>query len=329
MDKYTINTADTRDTERKTSEKIKVLLQERNAVLLTHVYQRTDIQKISHKVSDSLELSRTAAQTDADIIVFCGVHFMAETAKLLSPEKKVLLPYRFSACPMADMITPRDLIDLKKQHPEAAVMCYVNSTAAVKAESHYCCTSSNAVDVAKAIPNKKIIFVPDRGLGTWVKNQVPEKEFIIYNGFCPTHYQIKVSEVVEIKRKHPEALILAHPECVTDVLEIADFIGSTTKIHNFAVNSKEKEFIVLSEYGLLDKMKEDMPDKNFYTTFPAPHCPNMKYNTLELVLKSLETDTFEVTVPEYGLKDGLFERARSSILNMFEVTEKTKKTVEV
>ena len=300
---------------------IRKLLEEKEAILLTHIYQRLEIQRISDHVADSLALSRVAAKTSAKMIVFCGVHFMAETAKLLSPEKTVLLPDLASGCPMADMITSKDLIDFKKQNESAPVVCYINSSASVKAESDICCTSTNAVDIVKSLPNKKIIFVPDKGLGAWVQKQIPEKEIIIYDGFCPTHYQITTAEVSRLRQAHPSAVIIAHPECDPSVWEMADFVGSTSQIYKFAEECPQEEIIILSEHGLIRRMQADMPQKKFLMTFPNPLCPNMKYHRLESVLYALENNLHEITLPEYDLANGLFERAKRTIDKMFEVSE--------
>lgn len=299
---------------------IRKLLKEKNAILITHIYQRLEIQRASDFVGDSLDLSRYAATTDADIIVFSGVLFMAETAKLLSPEKKILLPHPASGCPLADMITPREVLDLKEKYPDAPVVCYVNSSANVKADSDYCCTSSNVIDVINSIDAERIIFVPDRGLGAWAAAQVPDKEVIIYDGFCPTHYQVNVTQVQSLKELHPEAVVAAHPECAKDVLELADFIGSTSKIYQFCDTTKAKQIIILSEFGLTRRLQADFPDKQFLMTFPNPNCPNMKYNTLETIIDSLKYNQHEVTLPEQGIPGGMFERAQQSLFKMFEVT---------
>lgn len=309
-----------RDTEAIT-KRIRDLLSEKKAILLTHIYQRLEIQRISDHVADSLALSRIASTTDAKMIVFCGVHFMAETAKLLSPEKTVLLPDLASGCPMADMINQRDLINFKEEHPGAKVVCYVNSSASVKAESDICCTSTNAVDIVKSLPDKKILFIPDKGLGAWVQKQVPEKEIIIYDGFCPTHYQITTKEVERLRNQHPNAVIIAHPECDPSVWEMADFVGSTSQIYKFADECPQEEVIILSEHGLIRRMQADMPHKKFLMTFPNPLCPNMKYHRLESVLYALENNVHEINIPEYGVPNGIFDRARKMIVKMFELTE--------
>lgn len=321
-----LNTAykDTPENDAKVA-RIRELLKEKNAVLLTHIYQRLEVQRASDFVGDSLDLSRIAAKTDAKIIVFSGVLFMAETAKLLSPNKKILLPHSLSECPLADMVTPRELAKLKEEHPGAPVVCYINSSAAVKAESDYCCTSSNVVDVVRSIPDKKIIFIPDKGLGAWVAKLIPEKEVIIYDGFCPTHYQVNTTQVQSLKDLHPDAVVAAHPECADDVLELADFIGSTSKIYNFAKDTDATKIVILSEFGLTRRLQADFPEKKFLMTFPNPNCPNMKYNTLDAVIHSLENEVNEVTLPEMGVPGGMFERASNAMNRMFEITGDTFK----
>lgn len=317
--------ADKESAKQELIEKIRTQLKLKEAILLTHIYQRLEIQRISDHVADSLALSKKAAENDAKLIVFCGVHFMAETAKLLSPEKTVLLPNLASGCPMADMITRDDLIEFKKQYPGVPVVCYINSSAAVKAESDICCTSTNAVQIVSSLKSKQVIFVPDKGLGAWVQKQIPEKELIIYDGFCPTHYQITTKEVDRLREKHPQAAVIAHPECDPSVWEMADFTGSTSQIYNFAKNCPNEEIIILSEHGLVRRMQSDMPEKKFLLTFPNPLCPNMKYHNLENLLDSLEKEVYQIEIPEFGVANGLFERAQRTIKRMFEVSDRSFK----
>ena len=297
---------------------VRKLTKEKNAVILTHIYQRLEVQDIADHVGDSLALSRYAARTSADIIVFCGVHFMAETAKLLNPAKTVLLPDLQSGCPMADMISVEDLRAFKQEHPNAPVVCYVNSSAAVKADSDLCCTSTNAVQVVKSLKEKEVIFAPDKGLGVWVQEQIPEKKLHIYDGFCPTHYQITPKEVFIMREKYPGAVVVAHPECDPEVWRLADFVGSTSQIYKFVSNFEKdkKQFIILSEQGLVARMQRDMQDKTIVTTFPLPLCPNMKYHRLESVIESLTEEKNKIEID-----DSVFERAASSIIKMFEITE--------
>ena len=297
-------------------EKVRKIAKEKNAVILTHIYQRLEVQDIADLVGDSLALSRFAAKTNSDIIVFCGVHFMAETAKLLNPGKTVLLPDLQSGCPMADMICADDLIAFKNEHKGAPVVCYINSSAQVKALSDICCTSTNAVQIVKSLKEKEVIFVPDKGLGVWVQEQIPDKVLHIYDGFCPTHYQITPKEVFEMREKYPEGVIIAHPECDPEVWRLADFVGSTSQIYKFVDKHEKNEFIILSEHGLVTRMQRDMPHKKIITTFPLPLCPNMKYHKLENVIEALEQNKHQIEIPS-----NVFENAKKMIDKMFEVTE--------
>ncbi|MCE2928217.1 MAG: quinolinate synthase NadA [Candidatus Caenarcaniphilales bacterium] len=307
----------------KTSEKlelfgsIKELARQKNAVILTHIYQRLEVQRVADFVGDSLMLSKKAAETNADIIIFCGVHFMAETAKLLNPSKKVLLPDIQSGCPMADMINVDDLRAFKQAHPGAPVVCYINSSAAVKAESDICCTSTNAVDITRSLDSKEVIFVPDKGLGEWVQYQVPEKKIHIYDGFCPTHWQITSAEVDRQRINHPDAVIIAHPECDPEVWRRADFVGSTSEIYKFIENSHGRRFIILSEQGLVARIQADFPEKEIMTVFPLPLCPNMKYHSLENLYDALDKEYTEITVP-----DSIAKSARAMIDRMMEVSNR-------
>ncbi len=282
-------------------EEISVLKRERNAVILAHLYERLEVQNIADHVGDSLGLSQVAAKTDADVIVFCGVHFMAETAKLLSPQKKVFLGNRNAGCPMADMITREDLIDFKAQYPGVPVVAYVNTTAEVKAESDVCCTSANAVNVVRALNVPRILCVPDQHLAKYIQSQVPEVEVIWWNGFCPTHLRMLPEDVIALKKDYPEAMVLAHPECDDPIKDMADFIGSTTKIRETAIQSQNKVFIVCTEDGVRQRLSQDCPDKLFLTpTRACAVCPNMKLTRLENIrntLRDLEP-TEEIDIPE-------------------------------
>lgn len=297
-------------------DEVRKLANEKNAVILTHIYQRLEVQDIADHVGDSLALSRYAANTNADIIVFCGVHFMAETAKLLNPKKTVLLPDLQSGCPMADMISVDDLRAFKAEHPGYPVVCYVNSSAAVKAESDLCCTSTNAVQVVSSLKENEVIFVPDKGLGVWVQEQIPNKKLHIYDGFCPTHYQITPKEVFIMREKYPDAVVVAHPECDPEVWRLADFVGSTSQIYKFVSNHKKQQFIILSEQGLVARMQRDMKHKTIVTTFPLPLCPNMKYHKLETVISALKEEKNQIEVDP-----NVFEKAARTISKMFEITE--------
>lgn len=279
-------------------ERIKQLKEEKNAVIVAHNYQNDEVQEIADVIGDSLALSRYCANNDKDVIVFCGVHFMAESAKILSPSKTVLLAEIDAGCPMADMITADALRKAKKKYPGAVVVCYVNSSAEVKAESDICCTSSNAVEVVKSIPEKDILFVPDKNLGSYVAEKVPEKNIILWEGYCITHHRISVEQVREIKKIHPDALVLVHPECRKEVCEEADFVGSTKQIIDFAEKSEHSKFIIGTEMGVLYKLKRDNPDKTFYLLSQGLICPNMKKTTLESVYNALKEMKYEIKLDE-------------------------------
>ena len=279
-------------------EKISELKKKHNAVILAHNYQRGEIQDVADFVGDSLGLSQQAARTDADLIVFCGVHFMAETAALLSPDKTVIMPDEHAGCPMASMITARELREKKKLYPNIRVVCYVNTTAAVKAESDICCTSSNAVKIVSSIPeDEEILFIPDKSLGAYVSSCL-DREMIYWEGYCPTHHRILAEQIAKMKSEHPEAEVVVHPECTPDVIALADHVASTTGILNYAKSSNSKEFVIGTEIGILHRMKKENPDKTFLPVTPLSDCPNMKLNTLEKLLWSLEDMQFVVTVPE-------------------------------
>jgi quinolinate synthase len=279
-------------------EKISELKKKHNAVILAHNYQRGEIQDVADFVGDSLGLSQQAAKTDADLIVFCGVHFMAETAALMSPDKTVIMPDEHAGCPMASMITARELREKKKHYPNAKVVCYVNTTAAVKAESDICCTSSNAVKIVSSIPeDEEIIFVPDKSLGAYVSSCLG-REMMYWEGYCPTHHRILAEQIDKMKSEHPEAEVVVHPECTPDVIALADHVASTTGILNYAKSSNSKEFVIGTEIGILHRMKKENSDKTFMPVTPLSDCPNMKLNTLEKLLWSLEDIQFVVTVPE-------------------------------
>lgn len=290
------------------------LKKERNAVIVSHYYQEGEIQDIADKVGDSFDLSRFCAGTDKDVIVFCGVHFMAESAKILSPNKTVLLPAIDAGCPMADMAGVDALKKLKEKHPDAAVVSYVNTTAAIKAESDICCTSSIAVRVVRSLPHKKIIFLPDKNLGDYVSKQVPEKEFILWPGFCPTHNALSVMHVREAKADHPDALLAIHPEAPPDVVALADFVGSTKQILDFCSNSKAKEFIIGTEEGILHQMKKNNPGKSFYMLKYGFICKNMKKISLEILYQSLVEMKYRIE-----LDQDIIARASKSLERMLAV----------
>lgn len=296
-------------------ERIGELKRKRNAVILAHNYQLPEVQDMADFVGDSLNLSMEAAKTDADMIVFCGVHFMAETAKILSPAKTVVLPDLDAGCPMADMIDGEQLRDLKKEYPRAGVVCYVNTTAEVKAECDYCCTSANAEKVVRKMLESydEIIFVPDKHLGHYVSQQVG-REFILWNGFCPTHARILPEDVLKQKELHPKAIVLAHPECPDELLRLADKILSTEGMCRYTAHSPHDEFIVATEVGILHRMHRLSPSKYFYPASDLAVCPNMKRINLEKVLRSLEEGIFEITVPS-----DIATRARSGIERMLAI----------
>ncbi len=283
-------------------EEILRLKEERNAIIVAHLYQDGDIQDIADMVGDSFELSRYCATTDKDVIVFCGVHFMAESAKILSPEKTVLLPAIDAGCPMADMADVEDLKKLKARYPDAAVVCYVNTTAAIKAECDICCTSSIAEKVVRSVPNKQIIFLPDRNLGQYIAKQVPEKEFIFWAGFCPTHNALSIMHVKEAREAYPGAVLVIHPEAPPDVVELADFVGSTKQIIDFCTQSDKREFIIGTEEGILHQLKKRNPNKEFHMLKYRFICPNMKKTNLDTLYEALRDMKHEITLDEETIK---------------------------
>ena len=280
-------------------EKIQELKKKRNAIILVHNYQAGEIQDIADHLGDSLGLSRLASQTDADVIVFCGVHFMAETASILCPDKKVLMPDINAGCPMADMVTVNDLRALKKEHPKAVVVGYVNSPANVKAEIDICCTSGNAINVVNSLKAKEIIFVPDKYLAHYVSTKT-DKKIIPWNGYCPSHVKILPEHVLKQKKAHPEAKVIVHPECMQSVIELADEVFSTAGMCKYAKDSGSdvSEIIVGTEAGILYRLRKENPGKKFYPASDKALCPNMKLTTLEKVVWSLEDLKYEVKVPE-------------------------------
>jgi quinolinate synthase len=279
-------------------EQIEKLKAERNAVILAHNYQPGEIQDLADFTGDSLGLSIRASQTDADVIVFCGVRFMAETAAILSPGKTVLLPEKSAGCPMADMITAEQLCQLKKENPDALVVCYVNSTAEVKAESDYCCTSANAVEVVDSLPeDKQIIFVPDRHLGKFVEERTGRK-LILWPGYCTTHVLITVDDINDARAKYPDAIVMAHPECTEPVKELSDELLSTGQMLKFATENTAKRFIIATEIGIIHTLKKQNPEAEFFPATDRAICPNMKKITVDKVISSLENMQYEVTVDE-------------------------------
>jgi quinolinate synthase len=277
-------------------EEIQILRRERNAVILAHYYQPAEVQDIADFVGDSLQLAQQAAATKADVIVFCGVHFMAESAAILSPAKIVLLPEQTAGCPMADMIDAEDLRAEKAKFPGIKVVCYVNSSAEVKAESDICCTSSNAEKVVQSLAGEDILFVPDANLGKYIaaKSSRPLK---VWEGFCPTHHRLSKQDVLSSRQKHPGAKILVHPECREEVWREADYVGSTAGIIKYAENSPDQEFIIGTECGIIHELEKRCPGKKFYLLAENVLCPNMKKTSLLKVRDSLRTLSPQVTVP--------------------------------
>jgi len=297
------------------TEKIAELKKERNAVILVHNYQIGEVQDVADYTGDSLGLSIEASKTAADVIVFCGVHFMAETAAIISPNKKVIVPDVNAGCPMADMITVEGLKKVKAAHPEAAVVCYVNSGADIKAESDICCTSANVEKIVRSLyDTQEIIFVPDKFLGNYVSTKVRDKKFVLWQGFCPTHVKILPQHIVLAKQKHPEAKVMVHPECRPETIALADEVLSTGGMLKYAKKSHAHCFIVATEIGILYTLKKQNPDKSFYPAFSEAICPNMKLTTLEKVLWSLEDLETPVTVDRE-----IADRARVAISKMLSV----------
>lgn len=279
-------------------ENINKLKKEKNAVILAHYYVRPEVQDIADYIGDSFYLSKVAAGLTEQTIVFCGVSFMGESAKMLSPGKTVLMPDLTADCPMAHMADAEMIRKMRDTYEDLAVVCYINSTAELKQHSDVCVTSANAVKIVKALPNKNIFFIPDRNLSHYIAALVPEKHFIYNEGFCPTHERMQAEEVLRVKEEHPQALVLSHPECREEILKMSDYIGSTSGIINYAAQSEEKEFIICTEEGVSYKLQQDNPDKKFYFPETVPVCPNMKKNTLEKILHVLETGENEVHVSD-------------------------------
>ena len=298
-------------------EKINTLKQEKNAVILAHCYQNVEVDEVADFVGDSLYLSRKAKDTNADIIVFAGVSFMAETAKLLSPEKKVLLPRLESGCFMANMINVESLRQFKAMHPGVPSVCYVNSTAEIKAECDVCCTSSNAVDVVKNIGTDEVLFLPDTYLGKWVEAQLGGKIKVhTYNGFCPTHLRLRAEDMEKSRLEHPNSKILAHPECHHTVSALADFVGSTKEIMEYVSKTNFREYTIATEKGVYDRLQRDYQNKTFYLLKDTLVCQNMKWNTLDDIYNALLREEHEIT-----LDLEMSRKAVACIDRMFEITQ--------
>ncbi len=291
-------------------QEIRRLKKEKNAIILAHNYQRPEVQDIADITGDSLELSRTAAQMDGDVIVFCGVNFMAETAAVLSPEKCVLLPAGDAGCPMADMITVDELVYAKSRHPDAAVVCYINTTADVKAESDICCTSANAVQVVNSVKADTVLFVPDRNLGQYAA-RFTKKTVIPWDGYCHVHDGYTVEDVKTAKHAHPDAVLLVHPECRPEVIDRADLVASTSGIIRHVSTAPEQEFIIGTENGILHRLEKECPKKKFYPLSARAICPNMKKTDLVKVRDALVNMYPRFTVPEE-----ITNRARGAIERM-------------
>jgi len=298
------------------AERIDALRRERRAVILAHNYQRPEVQDVADIVGDSLAMAREAAQTDADVILLCGVHFMAETAKLLNPDRPVLVPDPNAGCPMADMTAPRELAEAKRQHPDAAVVAYVNSSARVKAMADICCTSANAVQVVESIPAETpILFVPDQSLADYAAEQTGRDNVILWPGFCPTHHHILAEHVEARRAQHPDAEVLVHPECTRQVRHMADFIGSTSQMIRYVTASPKQAFIIGTEFGVCHTIRKANPEKDIIQISSLADCPNMKLNTLEKIVWALEDMAHEVQVPADVASD-----ARRAIERMLEVS---------
>ena len=279
-------------------KEINRLKKEKKALILAHLYQPAEIQDIADIIGDSYFLSKKAVESDSELIVFCGVRFMAESAKILSPQKKVLLPAEESRCPMADMALTDRLQELKAQHPSAKVISYINTNLDIKAMSDVCVTSSSALKIMKNIKEKDIIFLPDRNLGSFIAEHFPEKNFILYQGFCPTHERVQKEDILELKKEYPDFEVLVHPECNKEVRNLANFIGSTSEIINYSATSKSNGFIVVTEEGVLHQMKLKSPNKKFIPLKNSMICPNMKMTNLQKVYDCLLNETNEIVIDE-------------------------------
>lgn len=278
--------------------RIEQLKKEKNAVILAHYYAPDDVQEVADYVGDSFYLSKLATTVEADTIVFCGVSFMGESAKILNPNKTVLMPDLTADCPMAHMADAKRIEAIREKYPDVAVVCYINSTAELKSHADVCVTSSNAMKIVSALPNKDIYFIPDKNLGRHIARQMPEKHFIFNDGFCHVHAEIDAAKVIAAKEAHPDALFLAHPECRTDILELADFIGSTSEIIDYATASEQNEFIIGTEFGVLYELRKKNPNKIFYSAGPEPCCSDMKKITMEKLIHVLESEENKVEVSE-------------------------------
>ena len=285
-------------------DRINKLKKEKNATIIAHNYQLDEVQDIADFTGDSLELAKKVVKIDSDIIVFCGVKFMAEMAHMLNPDKKVLLPRLDAGCPMADTITGEDVKELKKKYPEHTFIAYVNTNADVKEQIDICCTSSNALIIVKNVPNNKIVFLPDRNLGNYIKSNVPEKEIILWDGCCNVHNNITLEEVRKAKQAKPDAVLIVHPECRPEIVEYADEVLSTGEMVKFSKKSNAKEILVGTEEGMIHRLKKESPEKSYYKVSNRFICPNMKVTRLEDILSALENDKYQITLKESTRKKG-------------------------
>ena len=291
-------------------ERIQSLKEKHNAIILAHYYVPDEVQDIADYIGDSFYLSKVAAQTNADILVLCGVSFMGESAKIINPDKTVLMPDLEADCPMAHMADIDKIKELRQQYDDLAVVCYINSTSELKKYSDVCVTSANALKIVRALPNKNIFFVPDENLGKYVASQVPEKHFIFNDGRCPIHAGLTADTLMRTKKAHPEAQVLIHPECTPDTLKLADYIGSTSGIIRYATESSCHSFIICTENGVMHELRKQNPDKEFYLADESFSCPGMKRITLEKVLDVLEHQNHKITVDEQLRKDSMIPLER-------------------
>lgn len=297
-------------------EEIKKLKEEKNAIILAHSYQNIEIDEVADFVGDSLYLSRRAKDTNADIIVFAGVYFMAQTAKIISPEKKVLLPNLNAGCLMADMINHEQMVKFKEPYPNTPVVCYINSTAEVKAECDICCTSSNALEIVKSLNSKRVLFIPDANLGKWVESKLDGVEVITYDGNCPVHNNIDTQDILDARKKYPNAKILIHPECKPEVSKLGDYVGSTSGIIDYVKAHKDTQYVIVTEKGVADRLKRDYPDREFILIKNDMLCESMKLTSLEEIKYSLEHEVNEITLDE-----DIRLKSASCIKRMLKVSE--------
>ncbi len=307
--------ANSKEVKARLREKVLRLKKERNAYIVAHNYQNFEVQEVADILGDSLALSKATIGLGCDVIIFCGVDFMAESAKILNPEKTVILPVIEADCPMALMVTPERLKEKKKEYPNAAVVCYVNSSAAIKAESDIACTSANAIQVVKSLPQKQIIFVPDKNLGHYVQRFCPEKEIILWQGFCTTHIRVTAQDVLRMKEKYPQSPFIAHPECPPDVIDLADHVCSTSGFSTYIAKSKADTFIIGTEVGMIYKLKKDHPTKRFVMPTEQFVCQTMKMTTLGWVAHALETLEHKIEIPE-----DIRVRAEKTLRRMMSIT---------